>query len=209
MRPPRNSGHAVSQNVLKKVHNHHELPAFEATKWAEGAMMATASIIHIGTDDCHRIAVLEHAGYFVNSCTSFNQLLEALTGIPLPDAVAVSESFDELPVKAVFMARATSTTIPLILFQNASPLISRYDQSDFDLVVPAFANPHKWVVEVQAFLEESRAIRARTEALREESLLLRQRSLKLRKECIATRERSWVERQRSKAERERNRKDKV
>lgn len=166
--------------------------------------MATKSIIHVGPDDCYRITALERAGYFINSCASLDQFHAALTGIPPADAVAVFESFDELPAKAASVARATST-VPLILFQSAGPANAHYNQADFDLIVPALLEPRNWVVEVQAFLEESRALRAQSEALREKSLQLLQRSLKLRAECIAAKEKLWLERQRSKDLRERNR----
>lgn len=162
--------------------------------------MSAGSIIHVGTDDCYRAEVFKIAGYLVNSCTSLNQLYEALNAIPTADAVAISEGVDEIP-RAISLTRATSS-IPLILFQGVP---SRCKETDFDLIVPAFTDPQEWLAEIRGLIEESRAIRSRTAALCETSALLRRQSRILSRECAAAREQSWLERQRSRMEANRNR----
>jgi hypothetical protein len=161
-----------------------------------------SSIIHVGTDDCQRIAVLRVAGFEVRSCNSFDQLHSALLGIPPADAVAIAECRGALIDKAVSLTRATSS-IPLILFQGTSPhsLIG----SDFDLVVPVLTSPQVWIARVQTLIEESRAIRTRSEAIRETSALLRQASAALSSDVKAVVEKTRLERERSKREVERNR----
>jgi hypothetical protein len=158
--------------------------------------MAAATIIHLGTDDRHRIAVLKTAGYVVKNCDSFAQLHSALIAIPPADAVAISESRNELCEKAISLTRAASA-VPLILFQSAT---SGFNESDFDLVVPVLTPPQVWIDEITRLIEESRALRLRLEALRNESAALQQQSALLRAESAIVREKSRRERERSRFE---------
>lgn len=131
------------------------------------------------------------AGYLVDCCTSFDQLHQALIRVPLADAVAVSECFEELPQNAVSLTRAM-VSIPLILFRSADPCL---DEADFDLIVSAYANPNVWVREVEQLIEESRATRARTQVLRQDTKLLIERSGILRQESAVARQKSRSERE--------------
>lgn len=168
-----------------------------------GEVMA-ASIIHVGVDDCQRIAVLKVAGFEVNDCRSFDQLHAALLGIPAADAVAIAESRGELIEKAVSLTRVTSS-IPLILFESPSPHL--FNDSDFDLVVPALTSPAVWLERVQKLIAESRALRARSEGILEVSEMLRQRSALLKSEATSAVMRSRMERARSRKEIQRNREE--
>jgi hypothetical protein len=164
--------------------------------------MSTASIIHVGPDDCHRIAVFKTAGYLVDICTSFAQLHQALIRIPPAQAVAVAESSEELARKTVSLARAI-TLIPLILFQCVDPCL---DETDFDLVVPALTDPNTWVTEIQQLIEESRALCLRSQTIRHQSALPAQESALRRENAAAAVIRSRLVRQRSKMEVENYRK---
>jgi len=159
-------------------------------------IMAAATIIHLGTDDRHRVTVLKAAGYLVNICDSFSQLHSALVAIPPADAVAVSESRNELCERAISLTRASSA-VPLILFQSD---ISQLNEADFDLVVPTLTPPKVWIDEIKKLIEESGALRLRLEPLRQESAALQQKSALLRAESAAAREKSRRERGRSRME---------
>jgi hypothetical protein len=153
-----------------------------------------ASIIYVGDDDCHRVAVLKTAGFEVNDCTSFAQLHSALTAFRAADAVAIAESHGQLPQKAISLTRASSS-IPLILFQSAESL---YDRAEFDLVISPCADPRKWLTDVQALIERSYILRAQSQALHAQSA-------SLRKDAAALVEKSRLERARSRTELGRNR----
>jgi hypothetical protein len=164
-------------------------------------LMSAASIVHVGVDDCYRVAVLESAGFSVDNCASLAQLRSALIRVPPLAAVAITDGFRELPREAVSLTRA-STSIPLVLFQGADHYLN---EAEFDLVVPVSTSPQVWVDEVRRLVEESRAIRLRTAALCQEARLLRGHSASMREQSAATRTRSRLERLRSEIEIAKNR----
>jgi hypothetical protein len=114
-----------------------------------------AHVLHIGVDDCHRVAVLRSVGYRVDECATLPQLAKALERTKGADAVFMSES-DGIPQeKAISLARA-HTAAPLILFQNSNQEIS-YQQ--LDLVIEPLTAPGKWLQEVRNLLEWNRLFR--------------------------------------------------
>jgi hypothetical protein len=159
--------------------------------------MAAATIIHHGTDEGHRVAMLKTAGYIINNCDSFAQLHSALMAIPPVDAEAIAECRDEPCEKAISLSRAASA-VPLILFQSAIP---QFNESNFDLVVPALTPPQVWVDEVKRVIEESRNLRtysARNSPARRGSAQATVRFAA--SESAAVREKSRREGERSKTE---------
>jgi hypothetical protein len=109
-----------------------------------------ARIVHFGFDDCARIAVLKRAGYCVEDCNSVSLLHAALVEVRGADAVAITENDGVAPNDLISLARATSMA-PLILFQSTNP---HYDESEFDLVVPALTGPRQWLSEIGRLIEQ-------------------------------------------------------
>jgi hypothetical protein len=146
----------------------------------------TARIIHVGPDPQYRVRILENAGYFVDICDSIEAVHSSLVKIPLADAVTVTDSMPELSLRVATMVRATRT-IPLIYFQGHS---DSEDEFGFDLTIPRFTPPQNWIVEIEKFITEGRALRMSLKASCEESVLLRQDAAFLRSESAAARNRS-------------------
>jgi hypothetical protein len=114
-----------------------------------------AHVLHIGMDDCHRVAVLRSVGYRVEECDSLVQLATALDRTNGADAVFLTES-DSIPQeKAVSLARERSA-VPVILFRRSTP---GEGEQQFDLVIPPLTSPEKWLREVSILLEWSRMVR--------------------------------------------------
>jgi hypothetical protein len=111
-----------------------------------------ARFVHFGIDSCFRGALLKAAGHSVEECTSVSHLHAALIGVREVNAVVFSEGDGEVPYDAISLARSTSTA-PLILFRSRSP---RYDESEFDLVIPELTDPKKWLKEIAGLINGRR-----------------------------------------------------
>jgi hypothetical protein len=112
-----------------------------------------ARIVHFGCDDCHRIAALKRAGYLVEDCGSTSLLHAALVEVQGADAVVIAENDGAALCDLISLTRATSM-VPLILFQGRNP---HYDESDFDLVVPALTGTRQWLTAIAALIRERRS----------------------------------------------------
>ena len=64
-----------------------------------------AHVLHIGADDCHRVAVLRSVGYQVDECLSLPQLASALERRKGVDAVFLTESDGYSHEDAISLAR--------------------------------------------------------------------------------------------------------
>jgi hypothetical protein len=126
-----------------------------------------AHVLHIGADDCHRVAVLRSVGYQVDECLSLPQLARALehgTGV---DAVFLTESDGLAHEQAVQLARQRSAPVILFLRSNGDEPPRRVD-----LVVEPLTSPTKWLHDVRALLEWSRGVRAQSKTTSESLRLL-------------------------------------
>jgi len=152
-----------------------------------------AHVLHIGMDDCHRVAVLRSVGYYVDECASLAQLAATLQIRRDPQALFLTDCEGIRPDEVVTLARQL-TAAPVIFFPS-----SNYGASEdvFDLVIPPLTAPEKWLKDVNALLEWSRDVRA-------DSLLLTDQARTLRKESSLVRRSSEKERERSMRERTRN-----
>lgn len=115
-------------------------------------------ILHIGTDMCHRLAVLESAGYTVTSCASIASLRDALEEGDIPDAVVMTETDSVSPREAVRWTRSHAR-VPLVLFRETQRNHSDdgFDfERGFDLVIPVLHPPAAWLAEVAALIAKSR-----------------------------------------------------
>ena len=106
--------------------------------------MASARIIHFGTDDCHRLTVLRSAGYAVEDCRSLHAFREALTSDGKPEAVLITECEGSLQGDAISLSRSR-TPVPLVLFRRSNGDLR--DES-FDLVIDSLTPPTRWLVEI-------------------------------------------------------------
>jgi hypothetical protein len=152
-----------------------------------------AHVLHIGTDDCHRVAVLRSVGYKVDECASLQQLATALDGARDADALILAESDDIAPEQAIQLARDRCEA-PLIFFRRTGQGAS---EDEFDLVIPPLTSPERWVKEVGGFLERSRMLRDQTQVISEQSRLLQKETRILRQDSERERERSVRERKRN------------
>ena len=145
-----------------------------------------ARVIHFGPDDCHRLMVLQSAGYAVSDCRTLVQLRTCLATADPADALLTSDAEALEPKEAIALAK-TRASLPVVLFRSTN---LAYEDSGVDLIVNCLTPPEVWLQEVNALIEKSRAIRAQ--------------SVQLRRESIAARNRSRAERQRSRRECARN-----
>jgi hypothetical protein len=106
-----------------------------------------ARVIHFGPDDCHRLMVLQSAGYAVEDCLSLGQLRASLAGDEA-DAVLLSDGDGVAPEEAVALARGCSSA-PVVLFCSTNQV---YEDAAFDLVVHSLTRPEIWLREVDALI---------------------------------------------------------
>ena len=153
-------------------------------------------IIHYGVDDCHRVPVLQFAGYAISDCrSSIAQLRAVLQSTQNAGAVVMTGIEELAPQRAVSIARSISTA-PLVLFPgNASGIV----EPEFDLVIPALTPPEQWLSEMAELIDRCFVTRDRTRALSAQAALLRQETaqaaqksqqerLRFRVECAKNRE---------------------
>lgn len=141
--------------------------------------MATGTVLHFGRDECARLTILAARGFTVTSCGSSLQKLSSQLQGAEPHALIITEDANVYSPEVVPTARSLSAA-PLILFEN---LWSRYNQADFDLVVPPFSNPADWLASVSAIIELSAKLRNGSVQIRANSSALRLQSGELRRQC--------------------------
>lgn len=123
-------------------------------------------VIHMGLDTCHRLPVLEQAGYSVDQCGTIPELQEVLDSEKAFEALLIPES--AIPEEVFPLARARSA-VPLVLFRETQRSIA---ESAFDLVVPILEPPQRWLADLAALIVRSRATRAHSkQAIRESAAL--------------------------------------
>jgi hypothetical protein len=117
-----------------------------------------ARIIHVGPDVCHRLSVLQSAGYSVKECNSVDELRQSLESDAQPDAVVVTQDHGQLFRKAASLVHGYSD-IPLILFGERQGTCT---DSSIDLVVPVLASPERWLKEIAVLVAHFQALRLRS-----------------------------------------------
>jgi hypothetical protein len=113
--------------------------------------MATAKVIHFGSDDCHRVQVLRQAGYEVCESESLERLPLDLEGDGV-DAVIVSEVEPRCAEKVAILVRQHSGA-PLILFRCPSVA---HDESRFDRVYDSLVPTADWLSETAELVVQSK-----------------------------------------------------
>ena len=111
-----------------------------------------ARVFHFGPDDCHRLMVLESAGYAVQECNGLVELRRMLADSARADALLVTEG-DEVPLHDIVALVRSQSSLPIILFRN--PNMARED-AGVDLVVHCLTPPDVWLNDVEAVIEKTR-----------------------------------------------------
>lgn len=114
----------------------------------------TAHVLHVGKDDCYRVAVLRSVGYRVRECASIPQLRAALEDGIEAEAVLVSEGHDPALHQA---ADIVGNKVPVVLFESASAITT---VARCDLAVPSLTSPERWLKQLAQLLEWNRQVRA-------------------------------------------------
>jgi len=109
-------------------------------------------VIHFGTDDCHRLMVLESAGYALKECDCLVELRRLLEDSVRTDALVVSEG-DGVSLQEVVAVARTHSCLPVILFRNTN---LEYEDDGVDLVIYCLTPPRVWLNEVEAAIEKTR-----------------------------------------------------
>jgi hypothetical protein len=148
------------RTILKAPHKDESYFAAEPSNSAATLVSAPkagimiARIVHFGSDNSFRVALLKTAGYSVDECNSVSQLHAALIGLREADAVVISEGDGDAPYDAISLTRSTSM-VPLILFRSRNP---HYDESEFDLVVPEAIDPAKCLSDIARLISSRRQL---------------------------------------------------
>jgi hypothetical protein len=138
-----------------------------------------ATIVHFGVDSAIRVPVLKSAGFEVDVCSSVDSLIEELERRHVDAVVLPDKSAENLDSIVTFARWRPSTSV--VVFEEVP---DQPDDAKFDLVVPVFTPPQKWLADIAQLIAESKAARADAQSLRA-------RSSKLREEMKAVELRVW------------------
>lgn len=139
--------------------------------------LASAALLHVGEDICHRIPVMEAWGFSVvrAECSAYG-FREAYSGDRPFSIVTFHNDLEPPPTAAVDQARSLGS-VPLVLFEN--PSVSS-EEHDFDVIIAAHTPPEIWLQALQRTMEEARRICERSRMLRAECEEVRAKSQELR-----------------------------
>jgi hypothetical protein len=149
-----------------------------------------ANIVYFGVDTCHRLPVLERAGYSVENCYSVLQLDAVLDSGRPAEAVLMTDHDGNLPQDAITLTHSRSVA-PLVLFRDAN---CSYAETAFDLVIPSLTPPEQWLEQIASLLEKSRALRAQSELLPSGTRMLQQETIRLQRDAAELRGKTRPER---------------
>ena len=145
-----------------------------------------AHVIHFGEDSCHRLQVLNSAGYSVQNCVTLVQLGSTLSTHDDIEAVFFTEMHALSAERAVSLVRSSSSS-PLILFRESE---ANLEEKKFDLVIQALTPPNVWLQYTHDLIEQSKMLRSESSSLIEESRVLRGVSAEVRRKSREEQERS-------------------
>jgi hypothetical protein len=144
------------------LHKHicDNLGFLELPKTQNCAILAMLRIIHFGEDSCHRLMVLESAGYMVERCESIQDIEFYLRSPHLPDAVVVSDDLQRASRVATFLSNA-DLPLPVILFAGTD---EPYTETEYDLIIPALTSPSDWLLSIEETIERFQGRRSNISA---------------------------------------------
>lgn len=108
-----------------------------------------ARIIHFGEDGCHRLMVLESAGYTVVRCETIQDIEFYLRSPDRLDAIVISGEPSRSSRVANFLVNG-EFSLPVILFAGTG---DPHAESNFDLVIPALTSPSDWLTRIEETIE--------------------------------------------------------
>lgn len=109
-------------------------------------------LIYYGSDNSHRLSVLQAAGYIVENCKSAPELVSVLESDAEILAILFSDEEPETPLEAVGIARARCSA-PQIIFHDSTAL---EDEIGFDFIIANLTPPSEWLKDVASLIEETR-----------------------------------------------------
>lgn len=112
-----------------------------------------AKAIHFGVDNCHRVLVLQRAGYDVKQSPSLDVLITALQSERHFAAVFISEGDRGSTERAADLVRRFSLA-RVILFRSSQRAI---DEGKFDRVYATLTPPQNWLLATAESIGMSRA----------------------------------------------------
>ncbi len=112
-----------------------------------------AKAIHFGVDDCHRVLVLQRAGYDVKQSPSLDALIIALQNERRAAAVFISEGDRAITERAADLVRRFSPA-RVILFRSSQRAI---DEGKFDRVYATLTPPQNWLLATAESIRMSRS----------------------------------------------------
>jgi hypothetical protein len=146
--------------------------------------MATASILHVGDDLCHRVPIMKSAGLIVDQSECGADAVHAAL-VQNQSFSAITFHNDAFPLPDIVVSTArTLSSAPLILFKNPSVCC---DDGAFDLVIPSLTPPADWLKSLRAAIEDAHNLRRISMQLRQESMNVRFQTERLRAESAGVR----------------------
>ncbi|MBB6143085.1 hypothetical protein HNQ77_001029 [Silvibacterium bohemicum] len=139
--------------------------------------MAAATILNVGEDLCHRVPVMETAGFDVyHSECSVSGIHVAFAQAKVFSAIAFQSPRYPLLPTVMSTARSLSRA-PFVLFDDPSV---DSDERAFDLIISSQMPPAVWLKSLQSAIEDARRISLFSRQLCEESAAARAVSRALR-----------------------------
>lgn len=143
--------------------------------------MASAAILHVGTDLCYRIPIMEYSGLRVVRSECSVAAIEDAVARNLPFSAITFHNGVYRPEDAVvFAARELSLASSLVLFEDSTVSC---DEHLFDLVIPALTPTLIWLHSLQETISEARNMRARARNLHDDSVAMREEFQSLRRQA--------------------------
>jgi hypothetical protein len=158
--------------------------------------MATARVIHFGSDDCHRVLTLRKVGFEVCVSDSLERLRLDLEGNEGVDAVLVAEGTRRTTERAAAMVQRYSCA-PLVLFHRShAPLcVKRFDQVYTPSVPAVF-----WLLQTAVLVEQTQDLQKTTKHLISKSKSLLGEVQAARREMRRQLERAAFEKKRNRGQ---------
>ncbi|KAA6458279.1 hypothetical protein DYQ86_20395 [Acidobacteria bacterium AB60] len=138
--------------------------------------MAAAHVLHVGDPSAHRAQVLRVAGYEVDECETLPSLAAWFLQGRDTDLVCISEELDRAAEGVLALTRNYSSA-PIVLFRAGN---GTYLQRGWDLEVPPFTPPERWLDDLAQLLALTRANIAASQALQQQSRQLREEAQRAR-----------------------------
>ena len=102
---------------------------------------------------------MEQAGYFIENCSSFDDLAATLESADKAAAVLMTDYYGQLPEDAIALTRSRSAAL-LILFRDSNLACA---DSSFDLVIPSLTPPAQWLTQIADLIDRSQPLNSNSQ----------------------------------------------